>query len=516
MDASGNPVWVKGVPSGDGHWTKTADGRHVWVAGQPSGEGYWEETPDGRRLWVAGQPPSDEGWWEQDADGRRVFKRGKPPGPDDARWVSLPDGSRVLDRRASADGSSLPDFDSIAAGADFSGDGVPVAAVGGVGQVLNRDRLARLANSAAQVSNSVQSSEDVKDREWFASQAGKRSASGSGGSVAVSPMIYGSDGAIDTGKGKSAVERLEEMRQKMLEETRATSPAVPQLPGASSVEDSMPKVAKRRISSNSVPTGTRIPVVLINNVISSTLDQRVWAITAKEVVFRKQVQLPAGVMLGGHVGSTPVRDQVDVTFDLMVFPDGSELRFLGFGVNGYNPMYPGLEGMRGLADKYFEPPLWSEFLPILLEGLAGYADVRFPASAVVSTDAVDQQFDPKTQVYKGINSAAKKMQEKILVYLERYAPYVQLRKGMPFWVEVESTVDFSTRALGAFSYDDLVERVKLDAARSLSKAYGESVPAPNPAAYLGVGGNSTSPSELAEQLRDARRNAVAIGQALGK
>jgi hypothetical protein len=264
----------------------------------------------------------------------------------------------------------------------------------------------------------------------------------------------------------------------------------------------------RQLSANSVPTGTPINVVLVNNVISSSLRQRVWAITVQELVFRRQVQLPRGVMFGGHASSSPVRDMLDVTFDIVVFPDGTELSFSGHAVNVYNPSRPGLEGMRGLVDLYREPPLWSQFAPVLIEAVMGYTDVAYPENMVVSSSG-EQTVSSRVQGNKAIHSSAAILKSQILGYLERYAPYVHLRKGLPFSVVMDSTVDFSKRQLGGFSYEDLLEQVSIESNRSLALAAARDVSAPE---YFGMSG-TTSPSDMSSKLRDIRLGMAAASAA---
>ena len=236
-------------------------------------------------------------------------------------------------------------------------------------------------------------------------------------------------------------------------------------------------IAKRALflSANSVPTGTHLSVRLMNNVRSnSTFKQRVWAMTTQELVFRRQVQLPRGVLLGGSVGSTS-QEQVDISFDIAVFPDGTELPLSGFGVGGADPRYPDLSGMRGLRDLYIEPPLWHEFFPIILAGVTSYTNTSLQTGqggVIVGSSGVPQTPNGTTQVNEAVNGMVLRIQSDVLAYLSRYSPYIHLRKGYPFFVELDSTVDFSARRLNAMGYEKLLQQ--------LSQQWGGPAVAENP------------------------------------
>jgi hypothetical protein len=103
------------------------------------------------------------------------------------------------------------------------------------------------------------------------------------------------------------------------------------------------------------------------------------------------------------------------------------------------------------------------------------------------------ELNARQQMNQGINSAVQLMQQKVMTYLEQYSPYVYLRKGLTFKIEMDSTVDFSHRQLGGFSYDDLLKSVKQEsdqtAAAQEAAAARSKVGAPE---YLGLPANSTA------------------------
>lgn len=210
-----------------------------------------------------------------------------------------------------------------------------------------------------------------------------------------------------------------------------------------------------KVSSNSVPTGTSIPVVMAGNAFSSSLRQRVWAITERDVYFRRQLQLPKGVMLGGFIAQEPTRDLIDVTFDIMVFPDGTELAFSGFAKNPKVPGRPFLEGVRGLYGEFVDTPLTVELLPILARFGKGWGESSVENAGTIIVDGKPEERSNSQRVTEGVGAAFDRIETRLDNYLQRFEPYVMLKKGQPFLIELESTVDFSKRRLAGASYEEV-------------------------------------------------------------
>jgi hypothetical protein len=219
---------------------------------------------------------------------------------------------------------------------------------------------------------------------------------------------------------------------------------------------------KNGISANSVPTGTNIPVVLLQDVVSTTRSQHIWVQVAQEVTFRNQVQLPKGVRIRGSSAGS-IREMVDITFDLMVFPDGTELEFDAVGINGFDPRFPNMYKLQGVTGKYIVPPVWTKLLPIFIESAIGYSDnnreYRQPQGDNTVINGEDSGVsgessnpsdgpDDEERGYEAVNSAAEMLGDMVIEDLQRYQPYVRLNRGQSFFVQTGSTVDFSLRSLG--------------------------------------------------------------------
>jgi len=210
------------------------------------------------------------------------------------------------------------------------------------------------------------------------------------------------------------------------------------------------------ISANSVPTGTNIPVVLLQDVVTTNRNQYVWVQVAQEVIFRNQVQLPKGVRIRGDTSGS-IREMVDINFDLMVFPDGTELRLDATAVNGFDPRFPNMYKLQGITGTYVVPPVWTKLLPIFIEAAIGYSDnnreFRQPSGntgSTASTETAESTPPPEEneRINEAINSASSALGQMVIEDLERYQPYVRLNRGQSFFVQTNSTLDFSNRTLG--------------------------------------------------------------------
>ena len=209
--------------------------------------------------------------------------------------------------------------------------------------------------------------------------------------------------------------------------------------------------SKKGISANSVPTGTNIPVVLLQDVVTTNRKQHIWVQVAQEVIFRNQVQLPKGVRIRGN-SSGSIREMVDIDFDLMVFPDGTELSLSASAVNGFDPRFPNMYKLKGVTGTYIVPPVWTKLLPIFIEAAIGYTDnnreFRQPTGNSTEGSGNTPAPDEDERINEAINSATTKLGDMVIEDLERYQPYVRLNRGQSFFVQTNSILDFSSRSLG--------------------------------------------------------------------
>ena len=126
---------------------------------------------------------------------------------------------------------------------------------------------------------------------------------------------------------------------------------------------------------NILPMGTFIPCVLESDVVTTDLSSHIWATVVLDVTFRRQLQLPKGlVRLRGKTATEPVQNMVDIHFDVMLFSDGTELPISGFAYAAFDPRYPNRFKVRGVPGEMVVPPYYVELKRLLAAGLVSASD----------------------------------------------------------------------------------------------------------------------------------------------
>jgi hypothetical protein len=224
---------------------------------------------------------------------------------------------------------------------------------------------------------------------------------------------------------------------------------------------------------NILPMGTFIPCVLESDVVTTDLSSHVWATVVLDVTFRRQLQLPKGlVRLRGKTATEPVQNMVDIQFDVMLFSDGSELPINAFAYAAFDPRYPNRFKIRGIPGEMVVPPYYVELKRMLAAGLVSASDAFIqnyanentetqstfttvpqinPTTGQVENVITEQQGQPVNNniwgtVGLGVGQGAiTKWQESVEKDAEKYRPYVTIEKGTAFFVQLDSTVDVSLR-----------------------------------------------------------------------
>ena len=225
---------------------------------------------------------------------------------------------------------------------------------------------------------------------------------------------------------------------------------------------------------NILPLGTFIPCALDGDVITNTLQSHVWANVVVDVTFRRQLQLPKGlVRLRGTTASEPVQNVVDIVFDTMVFSDGTELPISGFAYSAFDPRYPHRFRTRGIPGEMILPPMWVKAQALIYTAALGASDAYVQDQMNRNNQQVSQStpipiIDPTTgnttfgfnqqQNQENANlgqtlglgfgqSALSKLVDELLKDLEKYKPYVIVEKGTPFFVQLDQTVNVDARQI---------------------------------------------------------------------
>lgn len=230
-----------------------------------------------------------------------------------------------------------------------------------------------------------------------------------------------------------------------------------------------------------LPLGTFIPCVLDGDIVTSTLTSNVWANVVIDVTFRRQLQLPKGlVKLRGKTAMEPTQDVVDIVFDTMVFSDGTELPISGFAYAAFDPRYPHRFRTRGVPGEIIVPPMWIKFQSLILSAALGASDAyiqnyiaentttpstwtSIPVTTTTgnTTTTTTQMVQNQGQAVNGqiaatvglsaAQQALTQLVTMITADAEKYKPYLIVEKGTPLFVQLDATVDVGTRRLNGFA-----------------------------------------------------------------
>lgn len=104
---------------------------------------------------------------------------------------------------------------------------------------------------------------------------------------------------------------------------------------------------KKEDISLGLPSGARIPALLSNRVFSFNVESPVTAILAKDFMFKDEVVIPKDSQFLGEAAVIKSVDRINVRFDLLILPDGTEIRVRAMALSE-----DGSAGIRGRVDKH--------------------------------------------------------------------------------------------------------------------------------------------------------------------
>ena len=226
---------------------------------------------------------------------------------------------------------------------------------------------------------------------------------------------------------------------------------------------------------NMLPLGTFIPCILEGDVITTDLSSHVWATVALDVTFRRQLQLPKGLVRArGNTATEPVHDMVDIHFDTLVFSDGTELPISGYAYAALDPRYPNRYKIRGIPGELIKPPLYLKLQALLYSAAIGASEayvqnfinentetnssfttvpVINPSTGQVTEQIQQNQRPPVNQnigATIGLSAAQSSVAELLEMAkkdLEKFRPYAMVEKGTPIYIQLDNTIDLSKRAI---------------------------------------------------------------------
>jgi type IV secretory pathway VirB10-like protein len=128
---------------------------------------------------------------------------------------------------------------------------------------------------------------------------------------------------------------------------------------------------KREDFALGLPSGTKIPAFVSNRVFSFNIEAPVTAVVAKDVTVKDQVVIPKNAQFLGQADVIKSVDRINVRFDLLVLPDGRELKLRALALSE-----DGSAGIKGRVDKHTDRKVLKAIGETLLAGASLFAGAR--------------------------------------------------------------------------------------------------------------------------------------------
>ena len=96
-----------------------------------------------------------------------------------------------------------------------------------------------------------------------------------------------------------------------------------------------------------LPSGTKIPALLLDRVLSFNVQAPVQAITSKDFRVGDKIVIPKNSRFLGEADVVKSLDRINVRFDLLIFPDGREIKVRALALSE-----DGAAGIQGKVDKH--------------------------------------------------------------------------------------------------------------------------------------------------------------------
>ncbi len=159
------------------------------------------------------------------------------------------------------------------------------------------------------------------------------------------------ENAIDSGKGKKVKALpqqtdagVRDKKQKRKYDTRiAVFVAEPE---KSKEIGNPPKSERQKQVKLGLPSGTKITALISNRIFSFNVAAPVTAVVTKDFMWKDKVVIPKGSQFLGEVNILKSLDRINVRFDLLIVPDGREIRIKAMALSD-----DGSAGIRGKVEK---------------------------------------------------------------------------------------------------------------------------------------------------------------------
>lgn len=117
-----------------------------------------------------------------------------------------------------------------------------------------------------------------------------------------------------------------------------------------------------------IPSGTRIPALLSNRIFSFNVAAPVVALIDRDFKWKDQVVIPKGCKFLGEASVVKSIDRINVSFDILIFPDGKELRVRAMALSA-----DGSGGIKGKVQKHRDIKALKAVGEALLGGVSLFA-----------------------------------------------------------------------------------------------------------------------------------------------
>ncbi len=112
-----------------------------------------------------------------------------------------------------------------------------------------------------------------------------------------------------------------------------------------------------------LPSGTKVPALLSSRVFSFNVAAPVLALVAKDFAWQGRTVIPKDSRFFGEAGVLKSIDRINVTFDLLIFPDGREIRVRAMALSE-----DGSSGVKGKIEKHGDVKVLKAIGETLLAG----------------------------------------------------------------------------------------------------------------------------------------------------
>lgn len=112
-------------------------------------------------------------------------------------------------------------------------------------------------------------------------------------------------------------------------------------------EQSYERKGSREEKPLGLPSGTKVPAFLLDRVFSFNVNAPVLAIVSKDLSWKEQVVIPKDSQFLGEASVLQSIDRINVSFNLLVLPDGREIRVHAMALSE-----DGSSGIKGKAEKH--------------------------------------------------------------------------------------------------------------------------------------------------------------------